>query len=209
MFVILEGGAGLYRQRDIDPDVVVNFIASQPERPGYQHSYRMVLERCRLTSNETDCWRNRIMSGSPWCGGEKGKKTAETSLQCTEPNYGRFFFSSYDMLKPHGIAIYGCIDSLSRNIIWRVAFLANNDPQATAGYLVSSPDVRSFRFLRKYNRSLLQWSLSTLSQRARLQSRIKGFCPGLLLTHTHTHTHTQIESEGETGGWGRERERQR
>ena len=44
----------------------------------------------------------------------------------------------YDKLKPYGIAISGCIDGISRYIVWMEAYTTNNDPGVIDDYLVSS-----------------------------------------------------------------------
>ena len=44
----------------------------------------------------------------------------------------------YDKLKPYGIAIHGCIDGFSRNIIWLNAAVSNNDPRVIAGYFIKA-----------------------------------------------------------------------
>ena len=41
-------------------------------------------------------------------------------------------------LKPFGVAISGCIDGFSRDIVWMKAYTTNNDPKVTADYFVSS-----------------------------------------------------------------------
>ena len=44
----------------------------------------------------------------------------------------------YDKLKPYGIAISGCIDGISRYIVWMEAYTTNNDPRVIADYFGSS-----------------------------------------------------------------------
>ncbi|KAK3099017.1 hypothetical protein FSP39_025318 [Pinctada imbricata] len=45
---------------------------------------------------------------------------------------------SYDKLKPYGIAINGCIDGYSRNIIWLEANITNSDPSVIADYYIQA-----------------------------------------------------------------------
>lgn len=45
---------------------------------------------------------------------------------------------SYDKLKPYGIAINGCIDGFSRNIIWMEANSTNSDPKVIADYYIKA-----------------------------------------------------------------------
>lgn len=53
------------------------------------------------------------------------------------PNYV-WHVDSYDKLKPYGIAINGCIDGFSRNIIWLEANTTNSDPKVIAYYFITS-----------------------------------------------------------------------
>ena len=48
----------------------------------------------------------------------------------------------YDKLKPFGVAISGCIDGYSRNIIWLEAYTTNNDPKVILGYYLSAVSSR-------------------------------------------------------------------
>ncbi|XP_067660094.1 uncharacterized protein [Haliotis asinina] len=45
---------------------------------------------------------------------------------------------SYDKLKPYGMAINGCIDGFSRNIIWLDVCKTNSDPKVIAGYYIGA-----------------------------------------------------------------------
>ncbi|KAJ8303145.1 hypothetical protein KUTeg_019541 [Tegillarca granosa] len=45
---------------------------------------------------------------------------------------------SYDKLKPYGIAINGCIDGYSRNIIWLEANTTNSDPKVISNYYIKA-----------------------------------------------------------------------
>jgi hypothetical protein len=44
----------------------------------------------------------------------------------------------YDKLKPDGIAISGCIDGYSRNILWLEAAATNSDPKIIANYFIKT-----------------------------------------------------------------------
>ncbi|KAG5879819.1 hypothetical protein JTB14_007671 [Gonioctena quinquepunctata] len=45
---------------------------------------------------------------------------------------------SYDKLKPYGIAINGCIDGFSRNVLWLKAAFTNNAPAVISGYFMNT-----------------------------------------------------------------------
>ncbi|KAG5895468.1 hypothetical protein JTB14_013383 [Gonioctena quinquepunctata] len=46
----------------------------------------------------------------------------------SEGPYFLWHIDSYDKLKPYGIAINGCIDAFSRNVLWLEAAFTNDDP---------------------------------------------------------------------------------
>ena len=48
----------------------------------------------------------------------------------------------YDKLKPFGIAISGCIDGYSRQLIWLEAYITNNDPRVILGYFLEAVSSR-------------------------------------------------------------------
>lgn len=43
----------------------------------------------------------------------------------------------YEKLKPHGIAINGCIEGFSRFVLWMEAYITNSDPKVIAVYYIS------------------------------------------------------------------------
>ncbi|KAG5876634.1 hypothetical protein JTB14_005050 [Gonioctena quinquepunctata] len=53
------------------------------------------------------------------------------------PNF-LWHIDSYDKLKPYGIAINGCIDGFSRNVLWLKAAFTNNDPAIISGYFMNT-----------------------------------------------------------------------
>ena len=53
------------------------------------------------------------------------------------PNFV-WHIDSYDKLKPYGIAINGCIDGFSRNIVWLEASTTNSDPKVVAYYYIQA-----------------------------------------------------------------------
>ena len=58
------------------------------------------------------------------------------------PNYV-WHIDSYDKLKPYGIAINGCIDGFSRNVIWLEANTTNSDPKVIANYFIKAVSRKS------------------------------------------------------------------
>lgn len=53
------------------------------------------------------------------------------------PDY-TWHIDGYDKLSPYGIAIHGCIDGFSRNIVWLEAYKSNSDPKVIASYYVNA-----------------------------------------------------------------------
>ncbi|KAG5884206.1 hypothetical protein JTB14_030808 [Gonioctena quinquepunctata] len=53
------------------------------------------------------------------------------------PNF-LWHIDSYDKLKPYGIAINGCIDGFSRNVLWLETAFTNNDPAVISGYFMNT-----------------------------------------------------------------------
>lgn len=53
------------------------------------------------------------------------------------PNF-LWHVDGYDKLKPFGFAIHGCIDGLSRKIIWLEVATSNNDPKIVAYYFLNA-----------------------------------------------------------------------
>ncbi|KAI4829487.1 hypothetical protein KUCAC02_023527 [Chaenocephalus aceratus] len=44
----------------------------------------------------------------------------------------------YDKLKPYGSAINGCIDGVSRYVLWMEAYTTNSDPKVVASYFIKT-----------------------------------------------------------------------
>ena len=55
----------------------------------------------------------------------------------TGPNQ-TWHMDGYDKMKPFGIAVSGCVDGYSRNIIWLEAYTTNNDPRVILHYYLKS-----------------------------------------------------------------------
>ncbi|KAG5872745.1 hypothetical protein JTB14_002208 [Gonioctena quinquepunctata] len=53
------------------------------------------------------------------------------------PNF-LWHIDSYDELKPYEIAINGCIDGFSRNVLWLKAAFTNNDPAVISDYFMDT-----------------------------------------------------------------------
>jgi len=53
------------------------------------------------------------------------------------PNF-IWHIDGFDKVKPFGIAVHGCIDGFSRQVIWLDAHISNNDPKLVGGYFVTA-----------------------------------------------------------------------
>ena len=49
------------------------------------------------------------------------------------PNY-LWHIDGYDMLKPYGLCIHGCVNGQSRKVMWLNVYKSNNDPEIIGGY---------------------------------------------------------------------------
>lgn len=65
------------------------------------------------------------------------KRLKRRSYSSPGPNFV-WHIDGYDKLKPYGIAISGCIDGFSRNILWLEAGTSNNDPKVIANYFIKT-----------------------------------------------------------------------
>nr|XP_022310849.1 uncharacterized protein LOC111116138 [Crassostrea virginica] len=65
------------------------------------------------------------------------KRLKRRSCSSPGPNFV-WHIDGYDKLKPYGIAISGCIDGFSRNILWLEAGTSNNDPKVIANYFIKT-----------------------------------------------------------------------
>ena len=55
------------------------------------------------------------------------------------PNY-LWHLDAYDKLKPYGLCISGCIDGVSRQLIWLNVYRTSSNPRVIAGYYIEAVD---------------------------------------------------------------------
>lgn len=132
---------GHYRRKNhTDLNLVIQFIQKQLEGPPRMHGYRWMHLLCRQHGLNIDKEAVRqILNYLDPEGVDMRRRRClvRRSYFARGPNY-TWHVDGYDKLKPYGIAISGCIDGFSRNVIWIEARHTNNDPKVVAGFYVNA-----------------------------------------------------------------------
>lgn len=136
---------GLFR-RKFQSEIleIAVFLEQQVARSGQLHGYRWMHLKCiqagYTVSHETV--RQLLLLLDPEGVAIRGRRRLRRRRYCTQGPNNVWHIDSYDKLKPYGIAINGCIDGFSRNIIWLEAYSTNNDPKVIASYYITAVKVR-------------------------------------------------------------------
>ncbi|XP_061193724.1 uncharacterized protein LOC133201956 [Saccostrea echinata] len=119
---------------------VALFIISELESSGRQHGYRWMHLKCLQSgynvTRDTVYLLLQILD-SEGVKSRKRRRLKRRQYHSKGPNYV-WHMDSYDKLKPYGIAINGCIDGFSRNIVWLEANITNSDPKVIANYYIKA-----------------------------------------------------------------------
>ena len=117
------------RRRKNSSDVVdvALFILEELECTGQLHGYRWMHLKCKQAGFNIprDMVYELLKLLDPeGVSQRKRKRLRRRQYKSKGPNYV-WHIDSYDKLKPFGIAINGCIDGFSRNVIWLEANTTN------------------------------------------------------------------------------------
>ena len=135
------GRLGLFRRKHYSDllDVAL-FIIEQIQESGQNHGYRWMHLKCiqsgynipRDTVYDLMCILDKEGVAQ-----RKRRRLKRRQYASKGPNYV-WHIDSYDKLKRFGIAINGCIDGFSRNIIWLEANTTNSDPRVISSYFTEA-----------------------------------------------------------------------
>ena len=130
------------RRRKNFSDVVdvAPFILEELESTGQLHGYRWMHLKCKQAGFNIprDMVYELLKLLDPeGVSQRKRKRLRRRQYKSKGPNYV-WHIDSYDKLKPFGIAINGCIDGFSRNVIWLEANTTNSNPKVIAGYFIEA-----------------------------------------------------------------------
>lgn len=119
---------------------VALFITEQLESSGKLHGYRWMHKKCLQTGYQIPrdtVYELMKLLDPEGISDRKRKRLRRRIYKSKGPNYV-WHVDSYDKLKPFGIAVNGCIDGFSRNVIWLEANTTNSDPKVIAGYFIEA-----------------------------------------------------------------------
>lgn len=129
---------GLYKRKQSSIHRCIDFIHQTISRTGSLHGYRWMHLKCirhgLVISRETV--RRILKLIDPINAALRRNKTLRRREYESHGPNEIWHMDGYDKLKPFGIAIHGCIDGFSRNVLWLEAGTTNNDPKIIGGYFV-------------------------------------------------------------------------
>lgn len=119
---------------------VALFILNELQNSGQQHGYKWMHNKCKLSglivSRDTVYHLMKILDPDGILKRKRRRLHRRQYVSNGPDNV--WHIDSYDKLKPYGIAINGCIDGFSRNIIWMEANSTNSDPKVIADYYIKA-----------------------------------------------------------------------
>ncbi|KAL5007351.1 hypothetical protein ScPMuIL_016157 [Solemya velum] len=116
------------------------FIAEKLKTSAKLHGYRWMHNRCihsGLNVPRNTIYQILRLLDPDGVSSRKRNRLRKRQYISKGLNYV-WHVGGYAKLKPYGIAIHGCIDGFSRNIIWLEANTTNNDPKVIASYFIDS-----------------------------------------------------------------------
>lgn len=132
---------GLFRRRNFSDLLdVTRFIVNELESSGRKHGYRWMHLKCIQSGYNVTRDNVYMLLKILYSDGVKSRKRRRLKrghYHSKGPNYV-WHIDSHDMLKPYGLAINGCIDGFSRNIIWMEGNITNSDPKVIANYYIKA-----------------------------------------------------------------------
>ena len=124
---------------------VALFVLKELEDSGQLHGYRWMHQKCInagfVVPRDTVYDLLKLLDPAG-ISIRKRKRLRRRQYVSKGPNYV-WHIDSYDKLKPYGIAINGCIDGFSRNVIWLEANTTNSDPRVIADYYIKAVERKS------------------------------------------------------------------
>ncbi|XP_076602297.1 uncharacterized protein LOC143330033 [Chaetodon auriga] len=133
--------AGLYRRKDYSStNAIIRAIRLELRGPGQLFGYRMMWQVLKQKYNlrvKRDHVMNLLRELNPrGCERRARRRFIRRTYHSMGPNY-MWHADGYDKLKPFGLALSGCIDGLSRKVLWLACGPTNNDPSVIAHYFLS------------------------------------------------------------------------
>ncbi len=126
------------RKNQTDIEEIASFVQSEMATSGRLQGYRWLhlhaIRRGYVVSQET--MRMMIKEIDP--EGVEHRRARRRQYFSRGPN-ALWHMDSYDKLKPYGIAINGCIDSFTADVVlWMEAYNTNSDPKVIADCYIST-----------------------------------------------------------------------
>jgi hypothetical protein len=132
---------GLFRRKNFSNIIdVATYILELLDTSSQLHGYRWIHLKCVQRGYTVTQLTVRLLLKLLDPEGVERRsrgRLRRRQYSCPGPNFV-WHIDSYDKLKPYGIAINGCIDGYSRQIIWLEAYTTNSDPKVIAGYYIKS-----------------------------------------------------------------------
>lgn len=119
---------------------VAMFISKEHQTSGRLYGYRWMHLKCiqnNLRVPRDTVYEIMKILDPEGLAARKRHRLKRRQYKSKGPNFV-WHIDSYDKLKPYGIAINGCIDGFSRNIVWLEASTTNSDPKVIAYYYIQA-----------------------------------------------------------------------
>ena len=119
---------------------VAMFITKEHQTSGQLYGYRWMHLKCiqnNLRVPRDTVYEIMKILDPEGIAARKRHRLRRRQYKSKGPNFV-WHIDSYDKLKPYGIAINGCIDGFSRNIVWLEASTTNSDPKVVAYYYIQA-----------------------------------------------------------------------
>ena len=135
----------LYRRKEYSDILrVTMFIEEELQTSAQCYGYRWMHSRCIeegfVVSQNTLRMLQHLL-GPEGVAARRRHRLRRRIYVSVGPNQ-TWHMDGYDKLKPFGIAISGCIDGYSRQLIWLEAYITNNDPRVILGYFLEAVSSR-------------------------------------------------------------------
>ena len=135
----------LYRRKEYSDILrVTMFIEEELQTSAQCYGYRWMHSRCIeegfVVSQNTVRMLQHLLDPEGVAARRRHRLRRRIYVS-VEPNQ-TWHMDGYDKLKPFGIAISGCIDGYSRQLIWLEAYITNNDPRVILGYFLEAVSSR-------------------------------------------------------------------
>ena len=131
---------GLRRREFSNWTHTVDFVQEQLLGSGHLHEYRWMHVKCKvngLNVRKEDIRLMLTILDPAGVASRAARRLRRREYYAKGPNF-IWHLDSYDKIKRYGFCINGCIDGLSRKILWLNVYRTSSDPKVIAGYFTDA-----------------------------------------------------------------------